>query len=680
MDSSTFLRQELGMNDHMSAPAMIRTIEHVWIPMPDGVRLAARLWMPANLPAGGVPAIFEYIPYRKADMVRARDARNHPFLAENGYVSLRVDMRGSGDSDGVMTDMYTPAELEDARHVIDWIAAQSWCNGNVGMFGTSWGGTASLQASVDPPEALKSIIAVCATHDRYEDDIHHNGGCLITDTFEWGATLPAILALPPTPESGADWYERWCARLDALSFPVETWVQEEARGTYWRHGSVKHQAQRIGCPVLSVGGWSDRYSNSVIPLVDSHPDKVWGIVGPWGHHYPDHGHPGPAIGFQHVALDWWDHWLKPETDVTAPWPRLRVWMREFDPPQDALDHRNGSWVQTGPAAQHTVPVTFWLGDDQRLRHEKPTAVPVWTLPHDLCHGLASGDTGYFGRYGGLPLDQAEDDNRALCFESALLDEDLLLYGSVELEVAVAAEVARSQICVRLNDVSPEGVSSRVCVSVLNLALDDALDAPYAPQVGESKVVRVLLHTAAYRFRAGHRIRLALASSYWPTVWTPSSADAPRLVGGSVVFPVLPDAPETLCRPFPTPVDLPVTKSFETLKAPRLSRSRDVRDNGELRIAWHQPSTSVHFEDTGTTFSYETQAEHSIRSDDANSAQSAFTHRMTLDRPDGSASVVSSVKATSTAQSYHVNGQIEVSWSGVEIYEKQWSCTVERRFS
>ena len=112
----------------------VTEIEHCWIEMPDGVRLAARLWLPDGV--GAMPAILEYIPYRKRDMVRARDERNHPFFAANGYACLRVDMRGSGDSEGVMPDMYADAELEDAP-AIDWIA-RYWCNGNVGMFGTSW--------------------------------------------------------------------------------------------------------------------------------------------------------------------------------------------------------------------------------------------------------------------------------------------------------------------------------------------------------------------------------------------------------------------------------------------------------------------------------------------------------------------------------------------------------------
>lgn len=209
----------------------VSVVDHVWISMPDGVRLAGRLWLPEGGETAPVPALLEYIPYRKTDMVRARDARNHPYFAAHGYACLRVDMRGSGDSEGQMEDMYGAHELSDARAVITWMAAQSWCNGRVGMFGTSWGGTAALQTNVDAPAPLKAIIAVCATHDRYEDDIHHMGGCLLTDTFEWGATLPAILAAPPTPNIGRDWAALWQKRLEDLRFPVETWVREEARGS-----------------------------------------------------------------------------------------------------------------------------------------------------------------------------------------------------------------------------------------------------------------------------------------------------------------------------------------------------------------------------------------------------------------------------------------------------------------
>ncbi|MEX0307453.1 MAG: CocE/NonD family hydrolase, partial [Ruegeria sp.] len=340
------------MADQAEYPFDVLETDHLWIEMPDRVRLAARLWRPVT--QGLVPAILEYIPYRKTDMVRARDERNHPFFAAHGYACIRVDMRGSGDSEGHMLDMYAPAELDDARQVIEWLAAQPWCNGRVGMFGTSWGGTASLQASVNAPAPLKATIAVCATHDRFEDDIHYMGGCVLSDTFEWGATLPSILASPPSLNVGPDWKSLWKKRIDNLTFPLENWLREDGRGEYWRHGSVRHTANALSIPILSVGGWSDRYSNSVMSLVDARPDLIWGVVGPWGHHYPDHGSPGPSIGFQKLALEWWDHWLKSDQPDTPDWPRLRVWMREFDTPGNSLAQRSGRWAQSGPASQESA--------------------------------------------------------------------------------------------------------------------------------------------------------------------------------------------------------------------------------------------------------------------------------------------------------------------------------------
>ena len=406
-----------------------QSLEHVWIEMPDGVRLAARIWLPSSALTNPAPAVFEYIPYRKVDMVRARDERNHPYLAENGIVAVRVDMRGSGDSEGQMSDMYCEEELNDARHVIKWLTSQPWCNGKIGMFGTSWGGTASLQANVNAPDALKAIIAVCATHDRYEDDIHHMGGCLLTDSVEWGATLPAILGAPPSANVEDNWFEMWKARLDELSFPLETWLRNEDRGSYWRHGSVIHQLDQMRAPILCVGGWSDRYSNSVMSLVDRRPDLAWGIVGPWGHHYPDHAHPGPGVGFQELMLEWWQHWLVKDNPSEPEWPKLRTWVRSYDSPADAINIRSGSWVQT-PASKEIISLTEWHLSKEGLN--KDVSEIQLDLPSNLKAGSKGADTGYFGRFGGLPLDQSYDDKASLSFDTKPLEKDCLIYGAARL--------------------------------------------------------------------------------------------------------------------------------------------------------------------------------------------------------------------------------------------------------
>ncbi|MBI1386634.1 MAG: CocE/NonD family hydrolase [Rhizobiales bacterium] len=681
------------MSQSAGLPGDVEVVEHVNIEMPDGTRLSARLWLPQTAWSQPVPAVFEYIPYRKRDMVRARDERNHPWLAARGLACLRVDMRGSGDSAGLMDDMYAPAELADARNVIEWIAAQPWCNGSVGMFGTSWGGTASLQASIDAPDALKAVIAVCATHDRYEDDIHHMGGCLLTDSIEWGTTLPAILASPPDSATfGAGWREEWQRRLDELAFPLETWVREEARGAYWRFGSVRFDCERISCPVLAVGGWSDRYSNSVMSLVQARPDLAWGVVGAWGHHYPDQGHPGPAIGFQELMLEWWRHWLDPQPKQVLDWPKLRCWLCEYDPPADVVDTRRGAWIESGPPSEETHPVTWCLAPqglvpapssgDCRIGRTGTSraASTAWQVPFDLRVGQAAGDTGYFGRHGGQPLDQADDDARSLSFETEPLGEDVVLYGKAQVELTLSSHEPIAQLSIRLVDVAPDATAGRVAFSMLNLALDDNLDEPASPPARQERRVTVVFHSKAHRFRKGQRIRLSIAASYWPMVWPAPRPSDVHIHHGRLALPRLSSPARPLGRVLPAPSDLPVQRSYVAESAPAIERYAAEGADGRLVQGWHQPLSSLRFAETGTTFCYETRAEHRIDPADPLSAESRFTHRLVFERPDGVVDVRCSVGMTADATRFHLEGDLEALWNGKVVARRAWSPKVARRLS
>src|SRR5579862_9026190 len=175
----------------------IREIEDVWITLSDGCRLAARLWLPAHADSAPAPAVLEYIPYRKRDYMRRRDEGMYRWFASQGYAGIRVDMRGSGESDGILHDEYLKQEQDDAVEVIAWIAAQPWCTGRVGMMGISWGGFNSLQVAALQPPALAAIITSCSTDDRYNDDIHYMGGCLLGDNFSWASTFFARVSSPP---------------------------------------------------------------------------------------------------------------------------------------------------------------------------------------------------------------------------------------------------------------------------------------------------------------------------------------------------------------------------------------------------------------------------------------------------------------------------------------------------
>ncbi len=324
-------------------PYEVREIEHVWIPMSDGVRLSARIWLPETAEREPVPAILEYIPYRKRDGTRLRDDPTHGYWAGHGYASIRLDIRGTGDSEGLIEDEYAPQEQDDAVEAIAWIAAQPWCSGAVGMTGISWGGFNGLQVAARRPPALKAIITHCSTDDRYADDVHFMGGCLLTDGFFWGSAFYHFMTRPPDPEiAGAGWRAAWMERLENWQPPASRiWLKHQRRDAYWKHGSVCEAYGDITCAVYAVGGWQDGYSNAVPRLLANLRCPAKGLIGPWGHKYPHDGIPGPAIGFLQEALRWWDHWLKGRDTGIMDEPAYRVWLEEPVTPDSCLAQAPG---------------------------------------------------------------------------------------------------------------------------------------------------------------------------------------------------------------------------------------------------------------------------------------------------------------------------------------------------
>ena len=279
--------------------------QDVWIPLSCGHRLAARIWLPETAHSTPVPALLEYLPYRKRDMTRNRDEPTHHYLAGHGYASVRVDLRGAGDSYGIMDDEYTPQELDDGVEVIAWLAAQGWCSGRVGMFGISWGGFNALQIAAKNPPSLKAIITSCSTDDRYTDDMHYAGGCLLNDHLDWATTFFCIRALPGDPLiMGEGWRENWMERLEAMSSPLSLWLEHQRRDDYWKHGSVNENYDAIECPVFAVGGWLDGYTSAIPRLLSHLRVPRIGLIGPHAHQW---GHseraPAPAIGWPRKF--WW---------------------------------------------------------------------------------------------------------------------------------------------------------------------------------------------------------------------------------------------------------------------------------------------------------------------------------------------------------------------------------------
>ena len=516
-------------------PHQIVDLPDVGIVMPDGVRLSARIWMPDDADAHPVPAVLEYIPYRKRDGTLPRDERMHPYFAGHGYAAVRVDMRGNGDSEGLMTDEYTEQELADAVEVIRWLAEQPWCSGAVGMMGKSWGGFNCLQTAFLRPPALRAVISVCSTTDRFADDIHFKGGCLLGENMGWGAVMLSYSSRPADPALRPYWREDWLARLEAEPFLAPRWAAHQARDAYWKHGSVCEDWGAITVPVLSVGGWADNYMNTVGHLMTYLKAPVQGLMGPWVHQYPHQAVPGPAIGFLQEAVRWWDCWLKGADNGVKEGPRFRAYMLDSAPPDASAAHRPGLWVAEAdwPSPRVTEQVLPLSAAGVLGGAGGALAVRVKT-PQTL--GLMAGEFFPMGLNAEMPGDQAGDDALSACFDTAPLDAPLALLGQARLALRLRSDRPRAQIIARLCDVAPDGRSVRIAHGMLNLCHRTSMETPEAVPVGTDFPAEVVLDLCGYRLAAGHRLRIALSTTYWPFLWPSPEAAELTVLEGALTIP------------------------------------------------------------------------------------------------------------------------------------------------
>ncbi|MDX1482296.1 MAG: CocE/NonD family hydrolase, partial [Woeseiaceae bacterium] len=417
----------------------VEDIENVWIPLADGFRLAARIWRPMEAFEHPVPALLEFLPYRKRDFMRYRDEPMHRYLASRGYASVRVDLRGSGDSDGLLADEYSAQEHADGVEVIAWLAEQPWCSGAVGMFGISWGGFNSLQIAARRPPALKAIMTLCASDDRYADDAHYMGGCLLTENLQWGSIFMLNQALPPDPEIVGDaWREAWRQRLEALPNFPELWLRQPWRNDYWIEGSVRDHIERIDIPVYAIGGWADAYTNAVPRLVAALKSPCKGLIGPWAHTFPHLGVPGPAIGFLQEAVRWWDRWLKGIDNGIEREPKLRVWLQEAVKPEPQYETMPGRWVAEDEWPSKNIDTrTLYLTAGGCSAEPGDSEQQILSSPQSC--GIRGGEWCGFGSDGEMPRDQRPDDGFSLTWDTPRLKERVEILGAPVVRLVLTCD-------------------------------------------------------------------------------------------------------------------------------------------------------------------------------------------------------------------------------------------------
>jgi len=669
-------------------PRSIRAIENTFITLSDGCRLASRLWLPDDAASNPVPAILEYIPYRKRDFMRTRDEEIHRYYAGHGYAAIRVDLRGSGESDGVLEDEYLPREQLDAVEVIAWLAAQPWCDGNVGMTGISWGGFNSLQVAAHRPPALKAIITLCASDDRYSDDAHYMGGCLLNENQIWGTVLFSLNALPPDPAIVGDrWRAMWHQRLEHdRPFPA-LWLRHPHRDDYWKQGSVCEDFRRIRCAVYAIGGWADGYSNAVPRLLEGLAGPRKGLIGPWAHIFPHNGVPGPSIGYLQEAVRWWDHWLKGIDTGIMDEPILRVWMQDSVAPEPIHLERPGRWVAE-PAwpSPRIASRVLHLGGAPALV-TSPGAPVTLAISSPQTTGMAGGDWCGFGSEGEAPLDQRGDDGRSLCFDSAPLDEALEILGAPEATLTLHADRPVAMAALRLNDVAPDGTSSRVTFGLLNLVHRNGDDRPAPLSPGEPFTATIRLNHIAHRFPRGHSIRLALSTCYWPIAWpAPEPVTLTLHTGGSrLSLPVRPvDPADALLPPFPPPESAGRTTSLTPLKPPRFVRSieRDLTTNrfvyrlfsegGDLEVA-----AISRIEEIDLDLGHTVERLFSIDENDPLSAQTGISEQLMMRRGSWTIRVHARTELTADRHQFRLRARLRAMEGEVEVFYREWDERVTR---
>ncbi len=671
----------------MTGPAReIEVRSHVEVPLGDGTVLAARIWLPVDAAERPVPVILEYLPYRLGDGTAAGDHEQMAAFAEHGYAGVRVDIRGSGESAGLLLDEYTVQEQEDGLEVIAWLAAQPWSTGAVGMIGYSWGGFNGLQLAARRPPALKAVLSGYASDDRYADDVHYRGGLVLAmDMLHWSTCMHGWQARPPDPEVVGDgWREAWLARLELPPW-IGHWLAHQRRDGYWRNGSVRDDPAAIECAVLCVAGWTDGYSDAALRLVAALDAPARAIIGPWGHNDPAAGAPGPSIDLPAEALRFWDRWLKGDPNGWEDGPALWAYLQDPVAPSASLAERPGRWIAEAawPSAAVTELV-LPLGDGTlgaaSLEPGERTVASVQTV------GLTAGAWCADGRSADLPLDQRIDDALSLTWTSEPLDAPLEILGFPELRLSLAADRPLAFVSARLCEVAADGASLLVTRAQLNLChrASHAESAPIVP--GEELRVTLTLDGIAHRFAAGSRLRVSLSPCNWPLAW-PSPEPVTLTVrhgageGTALVLPVRDPSAADGPAPAPPPAGFRRTASLgvERLSTGPAGVRSITRDLGSgragLRFVWDcgglfRLPGGMLYEDTS-------EVTYSIVEGDPLSARVDVANTATSGRADWAVGITATATMTSTADAFLTTSTLEVVEDGVRIFARTWDLRFPR---
>ncbi|MGJ9382079.1 CocE/NonD family hydrolase [Salipaludibacillus sp. CF4.18] len=665
-------------------PREINKIENVWIPMSDGAKLAATIWLPKDAEENPVPIILEYLPYRKSDFTAIRDSIRHPYFAGHGYASIRVDIRGAGDSDGILLDEYLKQEQDDALEVLDWIEKQPWSTGSVGMIGKSWGGFNGLQVASRQHPALKTIITLCSTDDRYADDVHYRGGnVLASDMLWWASTMFVYNARPQDPKVvGSSWKENWLDRLENTPPFVENWMQHQRRDSYWKHGSIGEDYSDVQIPVFAISGWQDGYTNAVFRLLENLPNESKGLVGPWAHEYPEVATPEPAIGFLQECLRWWDQWLKGEDTGIMNEPKLISWIQDSELPAVSYPERPGKWVadQSWPP-ESVKEQSLWLLEDKLVKEVKDGE--TISIPSIQEHGFYSGVFCPFGQPGDLPADQRLENGKSVVFTSEPMQGTVDLLGHPIFNAELSSDQENALVAVRLSDKAPTGESTLISWGMLNLTHRNSHEHPEPLEPGMKYKISVQLDALGQQIPEGHRLEVAVSPNYWPQAWPSPKPVTLSIYSGKDTNITLPirtaQVEDESCGQFSRPETAEVMEK-EIKRTENRTRSvshdlvngiwtlDDFSDEGERKLPVN-----------GLEHGSINKNTYTIRENDPLSARVVCEWELTVGRDEWRTKLKSYSEMTSDETTFYLTNTMTAFENDKEVFNKTWKTDIPRDF-
>lgn len=508
--------------------------------MKDGTRLAVNLYFPKGTEVGEkFPVLLEYLPYRKDDGMAIRDYDNHVYFSRHGYIGARVDIRGTGRSEGRAPEReYSEQEQQDSLEVLHWLANQPWSSGKVGMFGISWGGFNSIQLAMRRPPELKAILTVASSDDLFHDDIHYVDGMMHIDEFALSMDLEN--AVSPAPHFPID-EQTLQNRFDTPPWSIR-YLKNQRDGKFWQHGSLKSNYSAIQIPVFMIGGLLDGYRDSIPRMLENMkvPMKAW--MGPWSHFYPNLAVPGPAIEWRAEAVRWWDHWLKGVQNGIMQEPSISVYMRDWHPPDLNLETVPGHWrsEKTWPPAGQKSK-TFFLAADHSL-HSKV----ISSSHHDQLKYVPSVgvEAGFW--WGDLTPDQRPLDAMSLVYETKPLKSETTILGIPQVSLFVSSDAPQANWFVRISDIAPDGTATLITGGGINGSQANSRTHPSFPASDEIYPLKLDLHFTTWVIPKGHRLRVGISNSLWPMIFpSPALMTTSLFFGGntpsSISIPIVPES-------------------------------------------------------------------------------------------------------------------------------------------